>query len=116
MTLTLELQLLSEACPALQPRTGAPHPHLWHSATEGALTIWSETGLAALRYCCLSGGRIVSIKSFSAEEILDLHRLSHPSTVVVLYRGAGEGQFCPLGTFTVSGDIFGYHGCGGGGG
>lgn len=85
---TPELQLFSEAYPALQTRMGAPHPRLWHSATEGVLAISSDTGLIVFRYFYLSGGNMVSIKSFPVEEISDLHSLSHLSTAVVFNREA----------------------------
>lgn len=42
--LLLEVQLFSEACPVLQPRTGSQHPLFWHSAMGGALVILLSTG------------------------------------------------------------------------
>lgn len=42
--LLLEVHFLSEASPVLQPRTGPPHPLLWHSAMGGALVILLGTG------------------------------------------------------------------------
>lgn len=48
---------------------------------SGERALLPDTGPAALRHCYLSGSKMISWKSFSAEEIFDLHHLSHPMAV-----------------------------------
>lgn len=81
----LELQQLSGPCTAALD--GDQHPLRWPSATGGKFLPLPDTGPATLRYCSLSGARMISLKSFSAEEISELQLLSYPSTAVVLNRG-----------------------------
>ena len=81
----LELQQLSGPyTPALD---GDQHLLVWPSATGGKFLPLPDTGPATLRYCSLSGAKMISLKSFSAEEIFDLQLLSYPFMAVVLNRG-----------------------------
>lgn len=80
----LELQQLSGPCTAALD--GDQHPSAGPQLQAGKFLPLPDTGPATLRYCSLSGARMISLKSFSAEEISELQLLSYPSTAVVLSR------------------------------